>query len=62
MNFKHLMRKSFIYVILLVTAQTLTELLQKKFIFNGSDCIMTATTIALFVIIEIYNDDNLNSK
>ena len=56
------MRKSFIYVILLVTAQTLTELLQKKFIFNGSDCIMTATTIALFVIIEIYNDDNLNSK
>lgn len=62
MNFKHLMRKSFIYVIPLVTAQTLTELLQKKFIFNGSDCTMTATTIALFVITEIYNDDNLNSK
>lgn len=56
------MRKSFIYVIPLVTSQTLTELLQKKFIFNGPDCIMTATTIALFVIIEIYNDDNLSSK
>ena len=62
MNFKHLMRKSFIYVIPLVTAQTLTELLQKKFIFNGPDCIMIATTIALFVIIEIYNNDNLSSK
>lgn len=56
------MRKSFIYVIPLVTAQTLTELLQKKFIFNGPDCIMIATTIALFVIIEIYNNDNLSSK